>query len=181
MVKCFWAKRETKYFGFVVESGNVRTSQSKVAPIKDGPLSETQNQVKFLIVFCSFYREFIHQFADCSAPFTDLYRKSLPGRVVHSDIVYQGCFRDPKGENDICPCAPDSQIWPRRRICCCENASKVGIAGVLLQEDFDGHLRPCVYWARKVKDAETRYIAYDKESLAIVEVVSRVRRMYLLG
>jgi hypothetical protein len=25
------------------------------------------------------------------------------------------------------------------------NASMVGIAGVLLQEDYDGHLRPCVY------------------------------------
>ncbi len=34
---------------------------------------------------------------------------------------------------------------------------------------------------RKLKDAETGYIAYDKEALAIVEAVSRVQRMYLLG
>ncbi len=53
-------------------------------------------------------------------------------------------------------------------------ASKVGIAGVLLQEDSNGHLRPRAYWARKIKDAETRYSAYDKEALAIVEIVSRV-------
>jgi len=61
----------------------------------------------------------------------------------------------------------------------CQNAefivaidvSKVGIAEVLLQEDFDGHLRPCPYWARKMKDVETRYSAYDKEALAIVEAV----------
>jgi len=61
------------------------------------------------------------------------------------------------------------------------DASKVGIAGVLLQEDSNGHLRPCAYWARKLKDAENRYSAYDKEVLAIVEVVSRVWRMHLLG
>ena len=61
------------------------------------------------------------------------------------------------------------------------DASKVGIAGVLLQEDSDGHLRPCAYWARKLKDAETRYSAYDREALAIVEAVSRVWRTYLLG
>ena len=36
------------------------------------------------------------------------------------------------------------------------DASKVGIAGVLLQEDSNGHLRPCAYWARKLKYAETR-------------------------
>ena len=38
-------------------------------------------------------------------------------------------------------------------------ASKVGIAGVLLQENSDDQLRPCAYWARKLKDAETRYSA----------------------
>ena len=53
------------------------------------------------------------------------------------------------------------------------DASKVGIAGVLLQEDSDGHLRPCAYRARKLKDTETRYSAYDKDALAIVDVVFR--------
>ena len=53
-------------------------------------------------------------------------------------------------------------------------ASKVGIAGVLLQKDSEGHLRPCDYLARKLKDVETVNSAYDKEVLAIVEAVSRV-------
>jgi hypothetical protein len=35
MVKCFWAKRETDYLGFIVGSANFRTSQSKVAAVKD--------------------------------------------------------------------------------------------------------------------------------------------------
>jgi hypothetical protein len=54
------------------------------------------------------------------------------------------------------------------------NASKVGISGVLFQQDSEGFFRPCAYWARKLKDVETRYNAYDKEALAVVEVVSRV-------
>ncbi len=61
------------------------------------------------------------------------------------------------------------------------NASKVGIAGVLLQEDSKGHLRPCAYWARSLKHADTKYNAYDKETLVIVKIISRVWRMYLLG
>ena len=61
------------------------------------------------------------------------------------------------------------------------DASKVGIAGVLFQEDSEGQLRHFSYWARKLKDAETRYSAYDKEALAIGEAISRVSRMYLLG
>jgi len=50
------------------------------------------------------------------------------------------------------------------------NASKVGVAGVLFQEDSEGHLRPCAYWAQKRKDVETMHNAYDKEAVAIVEV-----------
>ena len=52
---------------------------------------------------------------------------------------------------------------------------------MLLQEGIFGSLRLCAYWARKLKDCETRYSAYDREAIAVVEVVSRVWRMYLLG
>ena len=61
------------------------------------------------------------------------------------------------------------------------DASKVGIVGVLLQEDTSRSLRPCAYWARKLKDCETRYSAYDREVHAVVELVSRVWRVYVLG
>ena len=47
---------------------------------------------------------------------------------------------------------------PKAEFIVATDASKVGIAGVLLQEDYNGNLRPCAYWARKLKDAETRYI-----------------------
>ncbi len=51
------------------------------------------------------------------------------------------------------------------------DAIKVGIDGVLLQEDSNGHLRTCTYWARKLKDAKTRYSAYAREALAMVKAV----------
>jgi hypothetical protein len=61
------------------------------------------------------------------------------------------------------------------------DASKVGIAGVLLQEDTSGSLGQCAYWARKLKDCETRHSAHDREALAVVQAVSRAWRVYLLG
>ena len=51
---------------------------------------------------------------------------------------------------------------------------KVGIAGVLLKKYTSGSLRPCSYWAKKLKDCETRYSAYGREALAVVEIVSCV-------
>jgi len=61
------------------------------------------------------------------------------------------------------------------------DANKIGIAGVLLREESEDHLRPCAYWARKLKDVETRHSAYDKEAFAMVRNVSRVWSMHLLG
>ena len=46
------------------------------------------------------------------------------------------------------------------------DASNVGLGAVLLQEDSEGSVRPCAYWARKLNDAERNYSAYDLEALA---------------
>jgi len=67
---------------------------------------------------------------------------------------YQGCFRDPKGGNDFAPELSIPKSSQEVKFVVAINASKVSIIGVLLQEDYDGHLRPCAYLARKLKDDE---------------------------
>jgi hypothetical protein len=52
MVKCFSAKRETEYLGFIVGNGSIRASPSKVAEVKDWPLPETHKQIKPFMAFC---------------------------------------------------------------------------------------------------------------------------------
>jgi len=132
------------------------------------------------VAFCSFYGKFIHHFADFSAPLTDLCQKSLPGRIVHSDtkrVAFETLHV--RMISDYVHFIPKSS--QDAEFIVASDTSKVGIAGVLLLEGSQGHLRPCVYLARKLKDAETSYIAYNTEALAIVEIVSRVWRMYKLG
>jgi hypothetical protein len=52
IVKCFWAKRETEYLGFIVGSDHDRTSQSKVAALKNWSLPETKKHVKYFAALC---------------------------------------------------------------------------------------------------------------------------------
>jgi len=139
-----------------------------------------KKQGKSVFALCSFYRKYIHHFADCSAPLTDVCRKSLPVRELHSNTTI-AAFEILKARMISAIVLLIPKFGQEEGFVVATDASKVGIARVLLQEDFDGHLRSCAYWARKLKDAETRYIAYDKGALAIVEVVSRVWRIYLLG
>jgi hypothetical protein len=148
MAKCFRAKRGTKYIGFIVVDGNVRTSPSKVASVKDWPLHETKKQIKSFVAFCSFYRKFIHHIADFSAPLTDLCRKSLPGREVHCDTT-RADFETIKARMISAPVLLIPKSGQDAEFIDATYASKVGIAGVLLQKYSEGHLRPCAYWARK--------------------------------
>ena len=105
---------------------------------------------------------------------TDLCRKLLPGRVVvHSDNA-KASFETLKARINYAHVLLIPKSSPEAELVVTTDASKVGIAGVLLQADYDGHLRSCAYWARKLKDVETRYSAYDKVTLAIVVAVSRV-------
>ncbi len=100
-------------------------------------------------------------------------RKSLPGKVAHSDAI-RAAFETLKARMISDPVLLIPKSGYDAEFVVASDASKVGIAGVLLQEDSDGHMRPCAYWARKLKDAETRYSAYDREALAMVEAASRV-------
>ena len=130
--------------------------------------------MKYFVAFCSFYRKLVHHFEDCSASLTDLCRKSLPGRVVRSDTT-RAAFETLKARMISGLVLMIPKFGQDAEFIVAIDASKVDIAGVLLQEDSEGHhLRPWAYWARKLKDGETRYSAYDNEVLAIVEAVSRV-------
>ncbi len=92
-------------------------------------------------------------------------RKNLLGNVVHTEAT-KVTFETLKARMIFAPIL----LIPKAG----HDVSKVGIAGVLLQKDTSGSLSPCAYWARKLKDCETRYSAYDRKALAVVEAVSRV-------
>ena len=69
---------------------------------------------------------------------------------------------------------------PDRPIRITTDASDVGI-GAVLEQFHEGIWRPVEYWSRKLKPAETRYSATDKEWLAVVDAVSKHWRYLVEG
>lgn len=60
------------------------------------------------------------------------------------------------------------------------NASKLGIAGILMQRDAKGTIRPVAYYSRKTTDDEQKLYSFDLETLAVVASLHHFR-VYLLG
>ena len=77
---------------------------------------------------------------------TDLCRKSLPRRVVHSDTT-TAAFETLKARIIFAPVLLIPKSGQEAEFVVATDAGKVGIAGVLLQEDSDDddHLRACAY------------------------------------
>lgn len=165
--KCFWAKKETEYLGVIAGNGVLRPSPDKIAAVQKWPLPVTQRDVKSFVAFCSFYRRFVHHFADCSAELTDMTRKNKPGIVVWTDTA-RVAFETLKARLCSAPLLLIPKSGADAEFVVATDASNVGLAAVLLQEDSEGELRPCAYWARKLNDAERNYSAYDLEALAVV-------------
>lgn len=60
------------------------------------------------------------------------------------------------------------------------DASAVGLAGILMQEEDKGVMKPVFYYSRRCSEQERQYHSYELEVLAIVESVERFE-FYLLG
>ncbi len=78
-------------------------------------------------LFVLFYHKLIHRFADCSAPLTDLCRKSLPGRVVHCDAT-MAAFDTSKARMISAPVLLIPKSDQDAKFIVATDASKVGIA-----------------------------------------------------
>ena len=60
------------------------------------------------------------------------------------------------------------------------DASDKDIVAVLLQEQPDGSLRPCSYYAKTLNKAQRKYPVYDQELLAIAAALNEYR-IYIEG
>ena len=110
-----------------------------------------QKHVKSFVAFCSFYRTSIHHFADCSAPLTDLCREIVT-RASSTFGYYKAAFKTLKARKISSPVLLIPKSCQEAEFVVAKDAIKVGIAWVLFQEDFDGQLIACAYWAEKSRD-----------------------------
>ena len=105
---------------------------------------ETQKQIKSFVQFCSYYGKFIHHFSDCAAPLTNACHKNLLGNVVHTETT-KAAFETLKFRMFFAPVLLIPKMGHEAEFVVATDASEVGIAGVNLQEDTSGSLRPCAY------------------------------------
>ena len=174
--KCSFVQTEVTFLGHVIGAGQIKIDPEKSAKICgwEPPLKSAKDVRKFwgLVSWCGM---FIPHLASIAAPLTSLSgarRKFVWTAEAEGAMrfIQQKCMNPPI----LLPWDPDRQTRVTT------DASDVGL-GAVLEQKVDETWRPVEFWSRKLKAAETRYSATDKEWLAVVEAVSNHWRYLLEG
>lgn len=173
--KCHFFYQTIDFLGFEVSSQGVRPGNKKIESVANFPSPKNQHEVRQFMGLASFFRRFIKNFAVIARPLTDLLRKNnswkwsneqqsafeeLKTALVNRPVI---ALYDPSAETQLHT-----------------DASKLGIAGVLLQKGPEGLLRPVAFYSRKTTIDEQKLHSFELETLAVIASLSRFR-VYLVG
>ena len=174
--KCFLGYSEIKYLGYVLGNDSLHPVDEKIVSISKMQLPQTKKQLRSFMGTVNFYRKFIENFAEISAPITNLLKKHRSNQLNWSDEQIK-CFELLKEKLISKPILtlPDfSKIFYLRT-----DASNSAVGAILLQ-DCEGVLKPVSYAGKKLLPREQNFATVEKECYAIVWAVNKFRE-YLLG
>lgn len=172
--KCCLFRREVKFLGYIVSKQGIRTDPAKVSAVTTWSIPQNLTELRAFLGLCSYYRRFVHGFADVAAPLHELTKK---GRCFTWDTRCQAAFDELKRRLTSAPILG----LPRNEgtYYLDTDASEESV-GAILSQLQDGEERVIAYSSRRISDVEKRYSTTRKELLAVVFGL-RQYRQYLLG
>jgi hypothetical protein len=168
--KCEFCTKEINFLGHVIGGGTVKMDPRKVQAIREWVAPIKVGELRSFLGLANYYRKFIKGYSKLVSPLTDLLQKGKPWtwdaacadafEKIKSRIVAEPVLKLPDFDRPF-------EVHT--------DASDRAAGGVLVQ---DGH--PVAFESWKLKPAEQRYSAHEKEMLAVVHCL-RAWRVYLLG
>jgi len=171
--KCDFNMEEIPIMGVVVSKGQVQMEQDKVKVVKEWKVPTKIKEIESFLRFVNFYQRFIQNFSHTAKPLNDLKgKKEWKWKEEHQQV-----FNELKNKITSQPVLSLPKREGKFRVE--TDASGHAIGGVLSQEQKE-KWRPIAFLSRTMQPVERNYEIYNKELLAIVEVLSKWRQ-YLLN
>lgn len=180
--KSHFFKESVEYLGFVVSRGGLTTSPDKVNAIRNYEQPKTLFNVRSFLGLASYYRCFIRDFASIAKPLTDILKgengkvsahqsKKIKVNFNESQVQAFEKLREILSSEDVMLLYPDF----KKPFDLTTDASSLGLGAVLSQGG-----RPITMISRTLKDRELNYATNERELLAIVWALQKLRN-YLYG
>ena len=168
--KCEYIRPELEYLGHLITKDGVKPNPKKISAVQNFKQPTNVTEVKSFLGLVGYYRKFIRNFSTISKPLTNLTKKETEWQWTDKCTQAFTTLRSALCKEPVLR-YPDYA----KEFVLTTDASNVGIGAVLSQE---GH--PCCYISSTLDKAQQNYTTTEKELLAIVWSIKRLRQ-YLLG
>ncbi|KAJ2891394.1 hypothetical protein MKZ38_000508 [Zalerion maritima] len=173
--KAKWHAQEVKYLGYYISPGKIGMDPKKVRAIRDWPRPQNVKDVRSVLGFMNFYRQFVKGYSQVATPLTQLTKKD---QAFEWKEPQQQAFNQLK---ELILQEPILTIPDLKTSFEAEtDASEFALGGQLGQRDEEGRLRPVAFYSKKLNVPELNYQIHDKELMAIIEAF-REWKHYLTG
>ena len=161
--KCQLGVAELDYLGHHVSASGIRPIMDKVAAIKKFPRPDTVRQLQTFLGMVNFYRRFLPQAAMVLKPLTDVLKGEARGKLTWTAEM-ETAFQ--RGKEAVCQAAELAHPHPRAELSLAVDASESHV-GAVLQQRWEGELRPLAFFSVKLDSTQRKYSAFDRELLAV--------------
>lgn len=173
--KCKFFLNTIDFLGFEVSANGIRPGSRKTDAVSKFPTPTNAHELRQFLGLSGFFRRFIKGYATIAAPLTDL---------LHKDVCWYWGSRQQQAFISIQHQLMERPVLalydPSAEIELHTDASKEGVAGILLQRNANGVLQPVSYFSRKTTTDERKLHSYELETLAVIASLNRFR-VYLVG
>jgi hypothetical protein len=160
---------EVLYLGHIIGEKGVQAHQEKIIAIREWPTPKTLIEMRGFLGLCTYYRKFVKGFSQLCTPLIDLTKK----RSFKWNDEAQVTMGKMKEVMRTCPFLALPYFDILFTLEC--DALGEGIGAVLMQ-----NRHPLAYESQKIRGPKLLYNIYDKEMLAIMHALAKLRQ-YLVG
>lgn len=175
LIKCHFFLEKIDFLGYEVSSEGIRPGQRKTEAVSKFPTPRNQHELRQFLGLSGYFRRFIMNYAILAAPLTDLLRKDIKWAWDKGQELAFNKIKAFLVDRPILALynhSAETQLHT--------DASKAGLAGILLQANANGVFQPVSYFSRKTNADEQKLHSYDLETLAVIASLNRFR-VYLIG
>lgn len=173
--KCSFFQEKVSYLGFVIDRNGLSKTEKRIESVLKAPVPKDIHEVRAFIGLINYYSRFIPDFARKMKPLYALLEKDTEFIwTKSSQESYEQMKKEVTSDQILVHFNPDLPVILET------DASKFAVAGVLSHKFPNGFKKPIAFISRALSKSEINYSVIEKEALAIIFSVVKLRQ-YLLG
>ena len=164
--KSFFFVETVPFLGFIIQNGWIEMDQAKLDRIVKWPPPTTLKQLRSFLGFCNFYRRFITNYADKTAPLNVLLCKTQPWEWTTTHHLAFENMKMAFASKPVLLMPNYAKLFEIK-----SDASLYATGAVLMQQDSSKEWHPVAFHSQSMSPTEHNYQVYDCEPMAIIHAL----------